>query len=219
MEKEKPKFWQSDLFKASIKGSFLRLDPRILWHNPVMFIVEMVSIITTVISVIDLIYNKPFWFNIHITLWLWFTVLFANFAEALAEGRGKAQAETLRRSQTEAYARLLKPEGQIETVPALSLRKNDTVIVEDNDPVPGDGEIVDGVALVDESAVTGESAPVIREAKGDRTGVTGGTHVISGSIKVRITANPGETFLDHMISMVEGAKRQKTPNEDRKSVV
>ncbi len=213
MEKEKPKFWQSDLLKASIKGSFLRLDPRILWRNPVMFIVEMVSVITTVISVINLIYPGPFWFNIHISLWLWFTVLFANFAEALAEGRGKAQAETLRRAQNEAYARLLKPDGRIETVPALSLRKNDVVIVGDNDPIPGDGEIINGVALVDESAVTGESAPVIREAKGDRTGVTGGTHVLSGSIKVRITANPGETFLDHMISMVEGAKRQKTPNE------
>lgn len=213
MEKEKPIFWQSDLLKVSIKGSFQRLNPLILWRNPVMFIVEMVSVITTVISVINLIYGGQFWFNIHISVWLWFTVLFANFAEALAEGRGKAQAETLRKAKNEAYAKLLKSEGRVETVPALSLRKNDVVIVEDDDPIPGDGEIIDGVALVDESAVTGESAPVIREAKGDRTGVTGGTHVLSGSIKVLITTNPGETFLDHMISMVEGAKRQKTPNE------
>lgn len=213
MEKTTPKFWQTDLIKSSIKGSFLRLDPRTLWHNPVMFVVEIVSVITTVISVGNLIYGGPFRFNIHISIWLWFTVLFANFAEALAEGRGKAQAETLRRAQSEAYARRFTPDGQIETVPALSLRKDDTVVVEDNDPVPGDGEIIKGVALVDESAVTGESAPVIREAKGDRTGVTGGTRVLSGRITVRITANPGETFLDHMISMVESAKRQKTPNE------
>jgi potassium-transporting ATPase ATP-binding subunit len=213
MEKEKAKFWQSDLIKSSIKGSLLRLDPRILWHNPVMFVVEIVSIITTVISAGNLMYGSPFWFNIHISIWLWFTVLFANFAEALAEGRGKAQAESLRKAQNEAHARRLKPDGQTETIPALSLRKDDMVVVEDNDPIPGDGEIVEGTALVDESAVTGESAPVIREAKGDRTGVTGGTRVLSGRIKVLITANPGETFLDHMISMVESAKRQKTPNE------
>jgi K+-transporting ATPase ATPase B chain len=213
MEKTTPKFWQSKLIKTSIKGSFLRLDPRLLWHNPVMFVVEIVSVITSLISVSNLIYGGPFLFNIHISVWLWFTVLFANFAEALAEGRGKAQAETLRRAQSEAYAKRLLANGQTETIPALSLRKNDMVVVEDNDPIPGDGEIVEGVALVDESAVTGESAPVIREAKGDRTGVTGGTRVLSGRIIVRITANPGETFLDHMISMVESAKRQKTPNE------
>jgi len=213
MEKTTQKFWQSELIKSSIKGSFLRLDPRILWHNPVMFVVEIVSIITTWISISNLIYGGPFLFNAHISVWLWFTVLFANFAEALAEGRGKAQAETLRRAQNEAYAKRLTPDGQTETIQALLLRKDDMVVVEDNDPIPGDGEITEGVALVDESAVTGESAPVIREAKGDRTGVTGGTRVLSGRIMVRITANPGETFLDHMISMVESAKRQKTPNE------
>jgi len=213
MEQKKAAIWHPDLMKSAIKGSFLRLDPRLLWRNPVMFVVEIVSVITTLISASNLIYGGSFWFNIHISLWLWFTVLFANFAEALAEGRGKAQAETLRRAQSEAYAKRLKPDGQIETIPALSLRKNDMVVAEDNDPIPGDGEIVEGVALVDESAVTGESAPVIREAKGDRTGVTGGTRVLSGRIKVLITANPGETFLDHMISMVESAKRQKTPNE------
>lgn len=213
MENERLKFWQADLIKTSLKGSFLRLDPRLLWHNPVMFVVEIVSIITTVISVGNLIYGGPFGFNIHISIWLWFTVLFANFAEALAEGRGKAQAETLRRAQSEAYAKRLMPDGQTETIPALSLRKGDMVVAEDNDPIPSDGEIEEGVALVDESAVTGESAPVIREAKGDRTGVTGGTRILSGRITIRITANPGETFLDHMISMVESAKRQKTPNE------
>jgi K+-transporting ATPase ATPase B chain len=213
MEQKKAAIWHPDLMKSAIKGSFLRLDPRLLWRNPVMFVVEIVSVITTLISASNLIYGGSFWFNIHISLWLWFTVLFANFAEALAEGRGKAQAETLRRAQSEAYAKRLLPDGKTETVPALSLRKDDMVVAEDNDPIPGDGEIVEGVALVDESAVTGESAPVIREAKGDRTGVTGGTRILSGSIKIRITANPGETFLDHMISMVESAKRQKTPNE------
>lgn len=213
MEKERARFWQGDLIKSSIQGSFVRLDPRLLWRNPVMFVVEMVSIVVTFIAAGNLIHGGPFQFNIHIALWLWFTVLFANFAEALAEGRGKAQAETLRRSRSEAYAKRLLGDGQTETVPALSLRKDDMVVAEDNDPIPSDGEIVEGVALVDESAVTGESAPVIREAKGDRTGVTGGTRVLSGRIKVRITVNPGETFLDHMISMVESATRQKTPNE------
>ena len=213
MEGTRVTIWQPELIRAAIKGSFRRLDPRSLWHNPVMFVVEVVSAITTLIAVTNLVSKGPFGFNIHISIWLWFTVLFANFAEALAEGRGKAQAETLRRAQTEAYAKRLLPDGQTETVPALSLRKNDTVIVEDGDPVPGDGEIVEGVALVDESAVTGESAPVIREAGGDRSAVTGGTRILSGRVKVLITANPGETFLDHMISMVESAKRQKTPNE------
>ncbi len=169
--------------------------------------------ITTVIAISNLLSGGPFGFNIHISIWLWFTVLFANFAEALAEGRGKAQAETLRRAQTEAYAKKLLPNGQTERVPALSLRKRRYDHHRRRRPRAGDGEIVEGVALVDESAVTGESAPVIREAKGDRSAVTGGTKILSGRIKVLITANPGETFLDHMIAMVESAKRQKTPNE------
>jgi len=177
MENDKAQFWSADLIKSSLKGSFVRLDPRLLWHNPVMFVVEIVSVITTVISAGNLIHGGPFGFNIHISIWLWFTVLFANFAEALAEGRGKAQAETLRRAQSEAYAKRMLPNGQTETIPALSLRKGDMVLVEDNDPIPSDGEIEEGVALVDESAVTGESAPVIREANGDRTGVTGGTRI------------------------------------------
>jgi potassium-transporting ATPase ATP-binding subunit len=213
MEDKSVKIWQSALVRPAIAGSFRRLDPRLLWRNPVMFVVEVVSVITTVISMENLVCGGPFWFNAQISLWLWFTVLFANFAEALAEGRGKAQAETLRRAQSEAYARKIWPDGRVEKIPALSLKKGDMVLIEDGDPVPGDGEIVEGVALVDESAVTGESAPVIREAKGDRSALTGGTRILSGHVKVLITANPGETFLDHMISMVESAKRQKTPNE------
>jgi K+-transporting ATPase ATPase B chain len=213
MEEKKVTIWQAGLIRSAVSGAFRRLDPRLLWRNPVMFVVEAVSVITSLISVGNLISGGPFWFNVQISLWLWFTVLFATFAEALAEGRGKAQAETLRRAQTEAYGRRVDADGQVEKVPALSLRKGDMVIIEDGEPVPGDGEIVQGVALVDESAVTGESAPVIREAKGDRSAVTGGTRILSGKIRVMITANPGETFLDHMISMVESAKRQKTPNE------
>ena len=213
MEEKKITIWQAGLIRSAVSGAFRRLDPRLLWRNPVMFVVESVSVVTSLISVGNLISGGPFWFNLQISLWLWFTVLFATFAEALAEGRGKAQAETLRKAQTEAYGRRVNADGQVEKVPALSLRKGDTVIIEDGEPVPGDGEIVEGVALVDESAVTGESAPVIREAKGDRSAVTGGTRILSGKIRVMITANPGETFLDHMISMVESAKRQKTPNE------
>jgi K+-transporting ATPase ATPase B chain len=213
MEEKKVTIWQSGLIRSAVSGAFRRLDPRLLWRNPVMFVVEVVSVITSLISVDNLISGGPFWFNMQISLWLWFTVLFATFAEALAEGRGKAQAETLRKAQTEACGRRVNADGQVETVPALSLRKGDVVIIEDGEPVPGDGEIIEGVALVDESAVTGESAPVIREAKGDRSAVTGGTKILSGKVRVMITANPGETFLDHMISMVESATRQKTPNE------
>jgi len=213
MEEKKITMRQAGLIKSAVAGAFRRLDPRLLWRNPVMFTVEIVSVITSVICVENLISGGPFPFNLQITLWLWFTVLFATFAEALAEGRGKARAETLRKAQTESYGRKVNAAGQIEKVPALSLRKGDMVMIEDGDPVPVDGEIVAGAALVDESAVTGESAPVIREAKGDRSAVTGGTRVLSGKIRVMITANPGETFLDHMISMVESAKRQKTPNE------
>jgi K+-transporting ATPase ATPase B chain len=213
MEEKPITIWQRRLIKSAVAGAFRRLDPRLLWRNPVMLVVEIVSVVTTVIAFDNLFHGGPFRLNLQITIWLWFTVLFATFAEALAEGRGKAQAETLRKAQIEAYANKLVHGGEIERVPAISLRKDDVVLMEDGDPVPGDGEIVEGVALVDESAVTGESAPVIREAKGDRSAVTGGTRVLSGKIKVMITANPGETFLDHMIAMVESAKRQKTPNE------
>jgi K+-transporting ATPase ATPase B chain len=179
--------------------------------NPVMFVVEVGSVITTAL----LFKGGPaFKFNLQITLWLWFTVLFANFAEAMAEGRGKAQADTLRKARSETIANLIACDGApTEQVPSSKLRVGDLVSVSAGEFVPSDGEIVAGVASVDESAITGESAPVIREAGGDRSAVTGGTRVLSDNIKVRITSNPGETFLDRMIALVEGASRQKTPNE------
>ena len=154
-----------------------------------------------------------------ISLWLWFTVVFANFAEAMAEGRGKAQADTLRKSRTKSVGRKLMPDGSIQTVPAESLRKGDIFIVEANELIAADGEIIEGAASVNESAITGESAPVIREAGGDRSAVTGGTTVLSDQIKVRVTANPGESFMDRMIELIEGAKRQKTPNEIALSIL
>ncbi len=185
--------------------------------NPVMFVVEVGSVLTTLQLIRGIIKPIPgvtnLLFELQITLWLWFTVLFANFAEAMAEGRGKAQADNLRRSKTETIAHRLVPSGQTEDVQAPQLRKDDVVVVSAGEFIPGDGEIIEGVASVDESAITGESAPVIREAGGDRSAVTGGTRVLSDQIKVRITSNPGETFIDRMIALVEGAERQKTPNE------
>jgi K+-transporting ATPase ATPase B chain len=197
----------------AVGGAFQKLDPRTLWRNPVMFVVEFGSIITTVFAIISAFQRAGFWFNLQISLWLWFTVLFANFAEALAEGRGKAQADSLKKTRNEAVANRLRPDGTAETVAAIDLVKGDIVVVSDNETIPSDGEIVQGVALVDESAITGESAPVIRESGGDRTGVTGGTRVLSGTIHLRITANMGDTFLDQMIAMVESSSRRKTPNE------
>jgi K+-transporting ATPase ATPase B chain len=213
MKEKKLRIWQSKLVTQALKDSVRKLDPRKMVKNPVMFVVEVVSVITLWITVRGFLTGGDFGFNGQISLWLWFTILFANFAEALAEGQGRAQAESLKKTRSEAFAKRLLADGNIETVSALSLRKGNLVIVEDGDPIPGDGEVIEGVALVDESAITGESAPVIREAGGDRSGVTGGTRVLSGKIKVRITANPGETFFDQMIAMVESAKRQKTPNE------
>ncbi len=205
--------WQPELIRPAIKDSVLKLDPRTLWRNPVMFAVELGAMLTTLITLRDVFTGESFWFNAQISLWLWFTILFANFAEALAEGRGRAQAETLRQARSEAQAKRLLPDGRIEQVAALMLRKGDLVQVKDGDIIPGDGEIVEGVALVDESAITGESAPVVREAGGTFSGVTGGTRILSGDVMICITADPGETFLDQMIGMVESAKRQKTPNE------
>lgn len=213
MKEKKLRIWQSKLVTQALKDSVRKLDPRKMVKNPVMFVVEVVSVITLWITVRGFLTGGDFGFNGQISLWLWFTILFANFAEALAEGQGRAQAESLKKTRSEAFAKRLLADGNIETVSALSLRKGDLVIVGDGDPIPGDGEVIEGVALVDESAITGESAPVIREGGGDRSGVTGGTRVLSGKIKVRITANPGETFFDQMIAMVESAKRQKTPNE------
>ena len=205
--------WQSDIMLKSLKESVLKLDPRTLWRNPVMLMVEAISILTTVIAINDLFTGGNFKLHIQITIWLWFTVLFSTFSEALAEGRGRAQAESLRQARSEAVASKLLKDGSIEHVSALTLRKGDIVIVKDGETIPSDGEVIEGVALVNESAITGESAPVVREPGGSQAGITGGTRVISGQIKARITADPGETFLDQMIGMVESAKRQMTPNE------
>jgi potassium-transporting ATPase ATP-binding subunit len=200
--------------RTALVSAVRKLDPRTMMKNPVMFVVEVGSVLTTVELLRDVIAGRPhLGFELQITFWLWLTVLFANFAEAMAEGRGKAQADTLRKARTETTASRLTASGGVETVPAAGLRRGDIVIVKAGEFIPGDGEIADGVASVDESAITGESAPVIRESGGDRSAVTGGTRVLSDWIKVRITADPGHTFLDRMIALVEGAERQKTPNE------
>jgi K+-transporting ATPase ATPase B chain len=202
------------IVKRAMVDALRKLDPRLVAKNPVMFVVEAGGVVTTLLFLRDLLLGvgRPA-FDGQITLWLWFTVLFANFAEAMAEGRGKAQADALRKTRTETTARRLLPEGQEARVPAPQLRKGDLVVCEAGDVIPSDGEVIEGIASVDESAITGESAPVIRESGGDRSAVTGGTRVLSDRIVVRITSNPGETFLDRMIALVEGAKRQKTPNE------
>ncbi|MDR3601405.1 MAG: potassium-transporting ATPase subunit KdpB [Desulfosporosinus sp.] len=200
------------LVTQAIKDSFVKLNPKILWRNPVMFVVEVTAVLTTYFAIKDIVGGQSSWFDVQIALWLWITVLFANFAEAVAEGRGKAQADALRKTRSETIAKKLVG-GKTEDVSAALLRKGDIVLVETGDFIPGDGEVIEGIASVDESAITGESAPVIRESGGDRSAVTGGTRVLSDWIKVKITANPGETFLDRMIALVEGAKRQKTPNE------
>lgn len=210
--KEKSLF-KSEFVGQALYSSILKLNPIYMLRNPVMFVVEIGSIITTSITIYNIYKGNPFGFNLQISIWLWFTVLFANFAEALAEGKGKAQAASLKRSRRDVMAKKLLPNGDIEPIDALNLRKEDIVVASDNHVIPSDGEIIEGVALVDESAITGESAPVIREAGGDRSSVTGGTKILSGNVKIRIVANPGETFLDQMITMIEGAKRQKTPNE------
>ena len=206
--------WDRRIVRGALVDAVRKLNPRRMMRNPVMFVVEAGSVLTTIQLARDaLVGSGPLGFELHITLWLWATVLFANFAEAMAEGRGKAQADTLRRAKTETTARRLRPDGTAEEVPAPSLRTGDVVIVEAGQFIPGDGEVVEGVASVDESAITGESAPVIRESGGDRSAVTGGTKVLSDWIRVRVTSNPGETFLDRMIALVEGAERRKTPNE------
>jgi potassium-transporting ATPase ATP-binding subunit len=214
-DKKKSKaIWDPKIVKRAILDSFLKLNPRKMMGNPVMFVVEVGSVVTSALLLRDLIKHQgEFGFNLQITLWLWFTVLFANFAEAMAEGRGKAQADALRKARSETVANRITGDGKLEKVPGSKLRSGDLVIVAASDYIPGDGEIVEGVASVDESAITGESAPVIREAGGDRSAVTGGTRVLSDWLKIRITSNPGETFLDRMIALVEGAERQKTPNE------
>ena len=207
-------FGDRKILRNAIRDSIWKLDPRLMVKNPVMFVVEVGAVITLVVLLSNLVqHHGDFRFGLQITLWLWFTVLFANFAEAMAEGRGKAQAETLRKARAETEARRLREDGTTEMLPSSKLRAGDVVVVGACEFIPGDGEVIEGVASVDESAITGESAPVIRESGGDRSAVTGGTRVLSDEIKVRITSNPGETFLDRMISLVEGASRQKTPNE------
>src|SRR5215510_14337218 len=204
----------STILVRAVADSFRKLNPRTMIKNPVMFVVEVGAVLTTIQLIWNALHHAGrFGFGLQITLWLWFTVLFANFAEAMAEGRGKAQADTLRKARAETQAHRLRTDGSIEIVVSSKLRSGDIVAVVAGDFIPGDGEVIEGVASVDESAITGESAPVIRESGGDRSAVTGGTRVLSDEIKVRITSNPGETFLDRMIKLVEGASRQKTPNE------
>src|SRR5262245_42271596 len=205
-----------EILRAAVGPSFAKLDPRKQLRNPVMFVVEIGAVVTTLAWLIQVFGggplgggNEPWWFTFTVTIWLWLTVVFANFAEAMAEGRGKAQAAALRAMRTDMVARLV--DGREK--PASELRPGDVVVVEAGEPIPGDGTVTQGVASVDESAITGESAPVIREAGGDRSAVTGGTVVLSDSIVVEITAEPGKSFLDRMIALVEGADRRKTPNE------
>jgi K+-transporting ATPase ATPase B chain len=217
---EKTNLWNTEIMAQALLDSVRKLDPRGMVKNPVMFVVEVGSVLTTGLLIDNTIHHRPgFGFNLQITLWLWFTVVFANFAEAMAEGRGKAQADTLRKAKGETIARRYKVDGSLEEVASGLLRAGDIIYVEANQYIAGDGEVIEGVASVDESAITGESAPVIREAGGDRSAVTGGTKVLSDWIKVRITSNPGETFLDRMIALVEGASRQKTPNEIALSIL
>ena len=212
--------WEGKIVRGALVDSLNKFDPRIQARNPVMFVVEVTAAAVTLILFRDFLSGRSSLavFELQIAIWLWFTVGFANFAEAMAEGRGKAQADNLRKTRTETPATLLR-DGQEIRVPAPSLRRGDVVIVRASEVIPGDGEVIEGVAAVNEAAITGESAPVIRESGGDRSAVTGGTIVISDWIKVRITANPGETFLDRMIALVEGAQRQRTPNEIALSIL
>ena len=233
---EKKSLWNSQIIVQALLDSVRKLDPRWMVKNPVMFVVEVGSVLTTALLINDTVrhyliashagapasitsFLPALGFNLQITLWLWFTVLFANFAEAMAEGRGKAQADTLRKAKGETIAKRYKADGSFEEVVSGLLRAGDVIYVEAGTYIAGDGEVIEGVASVDESAITGESAPVIREAGGDRSAVTGGTKVLSDWVKVRITSNPGETFLDRMIALVEGATRQKTPNEIALSIL
>jgi len=215
MEKKSRPIFEAKIVRRALIDSFIKLDPRQMLRNPVMFVVEVGATFTTILLIRDSVTGQPgsLVFNAQITLWLWFTVLFANFAEAMAEGRGKAQADSLRKTRIQMIARRLTAHGGENRVPASQLKRGDLVVCETGDLIPGDGEVVEGIASVDESAITGESAPVIRESGGDRSAVTGGTRILSDRIVVRITSEQGSTFLDRMIALVEGAKRQKTPNE------
>ena len=218
--KGKRSLFDGAIVRRALVDSVRKLAPQLMMKNPVMFVVEVGSVLTTVLLILNTYtHHGHFRFDLQITLWLWFTVLFANFAEAMAEGRGKAQADTLRKAKGETIAQRYKADGGFEEIASGLLRLGDVIYVEANHYIAGDGEVIEGVASVDESAITGESAPVIRECGGDRSAVTGGTKVLSDWIKVRITSNPGETFLDRMIALVEGATRQKTPNEIALSIL
>src|ERR1041385_6398992 len=203
------------ILRPAGRDSFAKLSPRLMARNPVMFVVEIGSVLTTLLFLRDA-RTAAAHDNVFVglvTAWLWFTVLFANFAEAVAEGRGKAQAETLRKTRSETAARVRLPDGSVVTKASSELTVGDECVVPAGELIPGDGDVIEGIASVDESAITGESAPVIRESGGDRSAVTGGTRVLSDQIVVKVTSKPGETFLDRMIALVEGASRQKTPNE------
>src|SRR3954465_6027219 len=213
LRRSRPLF-DPEIVKRALRDSVLKLNPKTLLKNPVIFVVEVGAALVTIFLVRDAVVRAPgLGFEFQIALWLWFTVLFANFAEAMAEARGKAQADSLRKTKTDAIAKRVTGSGKIEQALSSSLRCGDVVICDAGDLIPGDGEVIDGIATVDESVITGESAPVIRESGGDRSAVTGGTKVLSDQIRIKITSNPGETFLDRMIALVEGAQRQKTPNE------
>ncbi len=213
MARETGSLFSRELVLAAIRDSFPKLDPRLQLHNPVMFIVEIGSVVTTVIFFKALLGGHSAWFPGVIAVWLWLTVLFANFAEAIAEGRGKAQANALRATRQTTGAFRQKPDRTLEEVPAAELRRGDVVVVQAGQIIPADGDIIEGVGSVDESAITGESAPVIREAGGDRSAVTGGTRLLSDQLVIEVTQEPGQSFLDRMIALVEGAERRKTPNE------
>jgi K+-transporting ATPase ATPase B chain len=215
LKKQARSLFDPTIMKRAVTDSFVKLDPRAMARNPVMLVVEVGSVVTTVLFLRDLGTSTTAEnvFAGLVALWLWFTVLFANFAEAMAEGRGKAQADSLRKARSDTVALVRRADGRLDQVPSPQLELGDECIVSAGELIPGDGEVIDGIASVDESAITGESAPVIRESGGDRSAVTGGTRVLSDQIVVRITARPGETFLDRMIALVEGASRQKTPNE------
>src|SRR6476659_5974449 len=215
MARASKSIFSRDLVVAAIRDSFPKLNPRQQIRNPVMFIVEVGSVITSGIFLLDLArgHTGSLWFVGVITFWLWLTVLFANFAEAIAEGRGKAQASALRATRTTTVAHRRTDSGGIEDVPAPELQRGDVVVVTAGEVIPADGEIIEGVGSVDESAITGESAPVIREAGGDRSAVTGGTRLLSDHLVIEVTQEPGQSFLDRMIALVEGAERRKTPNE------
>ena len=213
-EVRQAKTMDRDIVTHAMKQSVAKLNPKVMVKNPIMFVVEIGFIITLILSFLPNESSSiPGWFNITVSLILLFTVLFANFAEALAEGRGKAQADSLKQSKKDVFANVIKENGKIVQVSATELRKGDIVIVKQGEMIPSDGEVIKGLASVDESAITGESAPVIKEAGGDFCSVTGGTMVVSDEITISITSNPGESFIDKMISLVEGAARQKTPNE------